>query len=117
MLLQSFRVFVNTLCKADFHVFQDVTFEEDTEISADFFDNLYCLPVRSPTVYPAGYCGIRGLLPHAPGKRFRAFSVFYQKDDMPLASTCEHFHSQAESSGFENFKGDGGGHKYVITIV
>jgi hypothetical protein len=119
----SFGVYVKTLCKADFHVFQDVAFEQGTEISADFFDNLYCLPVRSPTVYPAGDFGIRGLLLQATGKRagefkrFGAFSVFYQKDDMLLANACEYFDSQAESCGFEYSSDDEGGYKYIITIV
>jgi hypothetical protein len=100
-----------------------VAFEEGTEISADLFDNLYCLPVRSPTVYPAGDFGIRGLLLQATGKRagefkrFGVFSVFYQKDDLLLANACEYFDSQAERCGFEYSSDDEGGYKYVITIV
>jgi Heterokaryon incompatibility protein (HET) len=119
----SLGVHCKTLCKADFHIFQDVALEEGTEISADLFDNLYCLPIRNPAVYPAGDFGIRGLLLQATGKRngefrrFGVFSVFYQKDDVLLTNACEYFDSQAESCGLEYSSDDNGGYKYIITIV
>jgi hypothetical protein len=100
-----------------FSRFPGCVFEEGTEISADLFDSLYYLPVRNRTVYPVGDFGIRGLLLHPTGKRvgvfklFGVFSVFYQKDDLLLANTCEYFDSQAESCRFGYSSDDEGAYK------
>ena len=119
----SFGVYAGTLLKVDFHVHQDVAFEEGTWISADSLNNLYCLPVRNPTVYPAGDFGVRGLLLQPTGnragefRRFGAFSVLYQKDDALIARACEYFDGQAEKCGLEYSDGGENGYKYTITIV
>jgi hypothetical protein len=119
----SFEVYAGTLLEIGFHVHQDVAFEEGTWISADSLNNLYCLPVRNPTVYPAGDFGVRGLLLQPTGnragefRRFGAFSVFSQTDDALLARACEYFDSQAEKCGIEYSDDGENGYKYTITIV
>jgi hypothetical protein len=119
----SFGVYAESLLKIDFHVHQDVAFEEGAWISAESLNNLYCLPIRDPTVYPAGDFGVRGLVlqhtANCPGefKRFGVFSVFYQKDDELLARACEYFDEQAEECGLESTDDGENGYKYKITIL